>query len=158
MLCHDVASSRCTRDLNFLAHSIPFPGPPRMPIQQRFSKSPFLHHHHPHSSFPHPPAQPRRDLLQKGDTQNPAPPKRRGQKKPSERKLLCKQGDNTYSVCLTMTMTHSEKSNINQMSAWPYRQECRDHGPSKKNLSHWGSLLLGKVCKYKLLWTECNAS
>ena len=59
---------------------------------------------------------------------------------------------------MTMTMTHSEKSHINQMRAWPYRQECRDHGPSKKNLSYWGSLLLGKVCKYKLLWTECNAS
>ena len=33
-----------------------------------------------------------------------------------------------------MTMTHSEKSHINQMRAWPYRQEYRDHGPSKKNL------------------------
>ena len=30
--------------------------------------------------------------------------------------------------------------------------------PSKKNLSYCGSLLLGKVCKNKLLWTECNAS
>ena len=57
-----------------------------------------------------------------------------------------------------MTMTHSEKSRINQMRAWPYRQECRDHGPSKKNLFYRGSLLIGKVCKYKLLWTECNAS
>ena len=61
-------------------------------------------------------------------------------------------------MTMTMTMTLSEKSHINQMRAWPYRQECRDHGPSKKNLSYWGSLLLGKVCKYKLLWTECNAS
>ena len=59
---------------------------------------------------------------------------------------------------MTMTMTHSEKSYINQMRAWPYRQECRGHGPSKKNLSYRESLLLGKVCKYKLLWTECNAS
>ena len=67
---------------------------------------------------------------------------------------LWKKDDND----MTMTMTHSEKSRINQMRAWPYRQECRDHGPSKKNLSYWGSLLLGKVCKYKLLWTECNAS
>ena len=32
------------------------------------------------------------------------------------------------------------------------------HDPSKKNLFYWGSLLIGKVCKYKLLWTECNAS
>ena len=55
-------------------------------------------------------------------------------------------------------MTHPEKSRINQMRAWPYRQECRDHGPSKKNLFYWRNLLLGKVCKYKLLWTECNAS
>ena len=61
-------------------------------------------------------------------------------------------------MTMTMTMTHSEKSHINQMRAWPYRQECRGHGPSKKNLSYWESLLLGKVCKYKLLWTECNAS
>ena len=52
---------------------------------------------------------------------------------------------------MTMTMTHSEKSRINQMRAWPYRQECRDHGPSKKNLFYWGSLLIGKVCKYKLI-------
>ena len=61
-------------------------------------------------------------------------------------------------MTMTMTMTHSEKSRINQMRAWPYRQECRDHGPSKKNLFYWGNLLIGKVCKYKLLWTECNAS
>ena len=26
---------------------------------------------------------------------------------------------------MTMTMTHSEKSHICQMKAWPYRQECR---------------------------------
>ena len=50
----------------------------------------------------------------------------------------------TSTMTMTMTMTHSEKSHINQMRAWPYRQECRDHGPSKKNLSYWGSLLLGK--------------
>ena len=61
-------------------------------------------------------------------------------------------------VTMTMTMTHSEKSHIGQMKAWPYRQECRGHGSTKKNLSYKGNLLLGKVCKYKLLWTECNAS
>ena len=37
-------------------------------------------------------------------------------------------------VAMTMTMTHSEKSNICQMKAWPYRQECRGHDPTKKNL------------------------
>ena len=35
---------------------------------------------------------------------------------------------------MTMTMTHSEKSHICQMKAWPYRQECRGHDPMKKNL------------------------
>ena len=69
-------------------------------------------------------------------------------------KYVCK----LVTMTMTMTMTHSEKSHISQMRAWPYRQECRGHGPTKKNLSYWGSLLLGKVCKYKLLWTECNAS
>ena len=33
-----------------------------------------------------------------------------------------------------MTMTHSEKSRINQMRAWPYRQECRDHGHKKESV------------------------
>ena len=50
-----------------------------------------------------------------------------------------------------MTMTHSEKSHIHRMKAWPYRQECRDHGPTKKNLFCWYSLLIGKVRRYKLL-------
>ena len=46
-------------------------------------------------------------------------------------------------MTMTRTMTHSEKSRINQMRAWPYRQECRDHGPTKKEsvllmkLAHW---------------------
>ena len=39
-------------------------------------------------------------------------------------------------MTMTMTMTHSEKSLIYQMKAWPYRQECRGHGPTKKNLSY----------------------
>ena len=38
---------------------------------------------------------------------------------------------------MTMTMTHSEKSRIHRMKAWPYRLECRDHGPTKKNLFYW---------------------
>ena len=40
-------------------------------------------------------------------------------------------------MTMTMTMTHSEKSRIHQMKAWPYRQECRDHDPTKKNLFYW---------------------
>ena len=38
---------------------------------------------------------------------------------------------------MTMTMTRSEKSRIHRMKAWPYKQECRDHGPTKKNLFYW---------------------
>ena len=34
----------------------------------------------------------------------------------------------------SMTMTHSEKSHIRRMKAWPHRQECRGHDPTKKNL------------------------
>ena len=37
-------------------------------------------------------------------------------------------------VTMTVTMTHSEKSHIRRMQAWPYRQECRGHDPTKKNL------------------------
>ena len=40
----------------------------------------------------------------------------------------------TMTMTMTMTMTHSEKSLIYQMKAWPYRQECRGHGPTKKYL------------------------
>ena len=40
---------------------------------------------------------------------------------------------------MTMTMTHSEKSHIHRMKAWPYRQECRGHDPTKKNLFCWCS-------------------
>ena len=50
-----------------------------------------------------------------------------------------------------MTMAHSEKSHIHRMKAWPYRQECRGHGPTIKNLFYWCILLVGKVCRYKLL-------
>ena len=35
---------------------------------------------------------------------------------------------------MTMTMTHSEKSNICQMKAWPDKQGCRGRDPTKKNL------------------------
>ena len=44
--------------------------------------------------------------------------------------------DYPMTMTMTMTMTHSEKSHIGQMRAWPYRQECRGHGPTKKNLSY----------------------
>ena len=44
------------------------------------------------------------------------------------------KGHLTILLHLTMTMTHSEKSNICQMKAWPYKQECRGHDPTKKNL------------------------
>ena len=37
-------------------------------------------------------------------------------------------------VTMTMTTTHSEKSHIRRMKAWRYRQECRGHDPTKKNL------------------------
>ena len=33
---------------------------------------------------------------------------------------------------MTMTMKHSEKPDIRQMKAWPYRQERRGHDPAKK--------------------------
>ena len=59
---------------------------------------------------------------------------------------------------MIMTMTHSEKSHICQMKAWPYRQECRGHDPTKKNLLCCWSLLIGKVCMYKLLRTVSNVS
>ena len=37
---------------------------------------------------------------------------------------------------MTMTMTHSEKSHIRRMKAWPHRQECRGHDSTKKKLFH----------------------
>ena len=43
-----------------------------------------------------------------------------------------------------MTMTHSEKSNICQMKAWPSRQECRGHDPTKKE-----SVLLMKLALWQ---------
>ena len=59
--------------------------------------------------------------------------------------------EHTMTMTMTMTMTHSEKSHIHRMKAWPYRQECRGHDPTKKNLFCWYSLLVGKVRRYKLL-------
>ena len=68
---------------------------------------------------------------------------------------------------MTMTMTHSEKSLIYQMKAWPYRQECRGHGPAKKNLFCWCNLLVWQVVQVQtvrgqiasqryLRWTQCT--
>ena len=50
----------------------------------------------------------------------------------------------TMTMTMTMTMTHSEKSHIHRTKAWPYRQECRDHGPTKKE-----SVLLVKLARWQ---------
>ena len=34
-------------------------------------------------------------------------------------------------------MTHSDKSDIRKMKAWPYRQECRGHDPAIVEMT-WG--------------------
>ena len=57
-----------------------------------------------------------------------------------------------------MTMTHSEKSNICQMKAWPYRQECRGYDPTKKICCVVETCSIGKVSTYTLLRTVCSAS
>ena len=47
------------------------------------------------------------------------------------------------STFLTSEVTHSEKSHIRRMKAWPYGQECGGHDPTKKEsvllmkLAHW---------------------
>ena len=71
-----------------------------------------------------------------------------------------------WQEAMTMTMTHSEKSHIRRMKAWPYKQECRGHDLTKKNLFYWWNLLIGKVCKYNchgqsvvqrdMRWTQCT--
>ena len=72
----------------------------------------------------------------------------------------CRPLNSRKPIGRTMTMTHSEKSHIHRMKAWPYRQECRGHDPTKKNLFCWCSLLVGKVCRYKLLEDRlyCNGT
>ena len=58
-------------------------------------------------------------------------------------KLHCYQmfnGLNKSQRYKEVTMTHSH---IRRMKAWPYRQECRGHDPTKKNLFCWWSLLIG---------------
>ena len=44
------------------------------------------------------------------------------------------RNSDAWGFTMTMTMTHSEKSHIRRMKAWPHRQECRGHDPTKKNL------------------------
>ena len=52
-------------------------------------------------------------------------------------------------MTMTMTMTHSKKSRIHRMKAWPYRQECRDHGPHKKE-----SVLLVELARWQGVQTQ----
>ena len=54
-----------------------------------------------------------------------------------KRKIHGIAGRSLHDPLLTMTMTHSKNTHIHRMKAWPYRQECRDHGPTKKNLFYW---------------------
>ena len=60
-------------------------------------------------------------------------------------------GTSSTFMTMTMTMTHSDKSHIRRMKAWPYRQECRGHDPTKKEsvllmkLAHWQGVHLHTV-------------
>ena len=58
-----------------------------------------------------------------------------------------------------MTMTHSEESSdIRQMKAWPYKQECRGHDPAKKESVVLMKLaLLARCAQTQLLWTTTQA-
>ena len=47
---------------------------------------------------------------------------------------------------ISRTKTHSEKSDIRQMNAWPYKQECRGHDPRKKE---------SVVCTINLYVPQC---
>ena len=57
--------------------------------------------------------------------------------------------DRMEHATMTMTMTHSEKSHINQMRAWPYRQECRGHDTAKKESVALMKLALLARCVHK---------
>ena len=52
-------------------------------------------------------------------------------------------------MTMTMTMTHSKKSRIHRMKAWSYRQECRDHGTTKKK-----SVLLVELARWQGVQTQ----
>ena len=60
---------------------------------------------------------------------------------------------------MTMTMTHSEKSNQQSLEAWPYRRERRGHDPAKKSLLQlmWIALL-ARFCTCIRLMTVCSTS
>ena len=56
------------------------------------------------------------------------------------------------------TVTHSEKSHIRRIKAWPCRQEYRVRTPRKRICCADEACSIGKVCMYRLLRTVCNAS
>ena len=58
-------------------------------------------------------------------------------------------------LVMTMTMTHSEKSNIRQMKAWPYRQECWGHDPAKKESVVLMKLALLASCAQTHCYGQC---
>ena len=52
---------------------------------------------------------------------------------------------------------HTQKSPTSvEWRSFSYRQECRGHDPTKKNVFYWWNLLIDKICKYKLLCTTCK--
>ena len=59
---------------------------------------------------------------------------------------------------MTMTMTHSEKSPHRSNEGLALQARVSGPWPLKKESVLLGKLAHGKECKYKLLWTECNAS
>ena len=50
----------------------------------------------------------------------------------SEASDALSESPHRFRQVVTITITHSEKSHIHRMKAWPYRQECRGHGPTKR--------------------------
>ena len=56
---------------------------------------------------------------------------------------------------MTMTTTHSDKSDIRQMKAWPYRQECRGHDPAKKESVVLMKLVLLARCAQTHCYGQC---
>ena len=61
-------------------------------------------------------------------------------------------------MTMTMTMTHSEKSHIRRMKAWPYKQECRGHDATKKICFTDVACSLARCASTNCLWTECIAT
>ena len=75
--------------------------------------------------------------------------------RPPRQKCLCLR---ITLRAMTMTMTHSEKSHIRRMKAWPYRQECRGHDPTKKCFTDVTCSLVARCAGTNCLWTECIAT